>query len=180
MKTLNSVTSDSEIEAAAARLVRTASRSIVSADPWSTIHKAVGVRSTVGVDVLGLIDGRPLGDRDVGLAVCGSFDGDIGAETVGSADVGAVDSDGLSDGFDDGAAVGGVVVGLGESAAVGGVVVGLGEGAAVGGVVVGPGEGVAVGGVVVGPGEGAAVGRIGGSAVGPGEGADVGGIEGSA
>ena len=130
MKTLNSVTSDSEIKAAAARLVRTASRSIVSADPWSTIHKAVGVRSTVGVDVLGLIDGRPLGDRDVGLDVCGSFDGDIGAETVGSADVGAVDSDG----FDDGAAVGGVVVGLGESAAVGGVVIGPGEGADVGGI----------------------------------------------
>ena len=137
MNTFNSVTSDGEIEAAAARLVRIASRSIVSADPWSTIHKAVGVRSTVGGDVLGLVDGRPLGGRDVGLAVCGSFDGDIGVETVGSADVGAVDWAGLSDGLEEGAAVGGVVVGLGEGAAVGrieGSAVGLGEGAAVGGI----------------------------------------------
>jgi hypothetical protein len=42
------VTSDGEIEAAAARLVRIASRSTASADVWSSIHKRFGVRSTVG------------------------------------------------------------------------------------------------------------------------------------
>ena len=107
--TFKPVTSDGEIEAAAARLVRTASRSTASADVCSSIHKRFGVRSTVGAvvggesvvadtsttvtgddlagasvpgvrspvgsDVLGLVDGRPLSDRDVGLAVCGSFDG---------------------------------------------------------------------------------------------------------
>ena len=109
VNTFKPVTSDGEIEAAVARLVRTASRSTASADVCSSIHKRFGVRSTVGAlvggesvvadtsttvtggdltgasvlgtrssvgaDVLGLVDGRPLGDRDVGLAVCGSFDG---------------------------------------------------------------------------------------------------------
>jgi hypothetical protein len=55
--TLKSVISDGVIDAAAARLVRTASRSSESADPSSMIHRAVGVRSIVGAAVLGANDG---------------------------------------------------------------------------------------------------------------------------
>jgi hypothetical protein len=155
VNTFKSATSDGEIDAAAARLVRTASRSTASADVCSSIHRRFGVRSTFGVlvgggsvvsdtsttvtggdltgaSVLGvfstvgadvLVDGRSLGDRDVGLAVCGSFDGggpngDLDrAETVGSADarkleVGVGDSDGPTDGAKAGPEVGSVLDGL--------------------------------------------------------------------
>ena len=48
VKSLKPETSEGEIEAAAARLVRIASRSTASADVWSSIHNCFGVRSTVG------------------------------------------------------------------------------------------------------------------------------------
>ena len=93
--------SDSVIDAAAAMLVRTASRSSAFAEPCSAIHRGVGVRSNVGADVLGWSDGESLEgacEGDVGLSVFGPSDGE------GLCGAGDVDGVGVA-GFADGAGV---------------------------------------------------------------------------
>ena len=153
------VMSAGEIEAAAARLVRTASRLSVSADACRAIHKRFGVESTVGV---------PVGESVVS-----------GANTPRGGDVPASSGRavGMSDGDGDGPGLDGLElgpkVGTGSVGATGAGVLGAANGAAVAGGGVGGGTGGGVGG-----GTGGGVG--GGCAVGFEEGADVArGIEGA-